>query len=107
MQNAKVGHIMYLKPIFHLATLFARRKAKTRIWQCDWLKLAGEKICREQVGSVTTFLSVPANKVAKWKIGLSDTSAYFYSVTESLLALLRGRLHEPGLLVQHFSQVAS
>ena len=58
-----------VKPIFHLATLFARREAKTRIRQRDWLKLAGEKIRREQVGSVPTFLSVRANKVAKWKIG--------------------------------------
>ena len=61
---------LLVKPIFHLATLFARREAKTRIWQRDWLKLAGEKIRREQVGSVPTFLSVRANKVAKWKIGL-------------------------------------
>ena len=58
-----------LKPIFHLATLFARREAKTRIRQRDWLKQAGEKIRREQVGSVPT-LSVRANKFAKWKIGL-------------------------------------
>ena len=57
------------KPIFHLATLFARREAKTRIRQRDWLKLAGEKIRREQVGSVPIFLSVRANKVTKWKIG--------------------------------------
>ena len=49
--------------------LFARREAKTRIRQRDWLKLAGEKIRREQAGSVPTFLSVCANKVAKWKIG--------------------------------------
>ena len=49
-----------LKPIFHLATLFAQREAKTRIRQRDWLKLAGEKIRREQVGSVSTFLSVRA-----------------------------------------------
>ena len=54
-----------IKPNFHLATLFARREAKTRIRQCDWLKLAGEKIRREQVGTVPTFLSVRANKVAK------------------------------------------
>ena len=54
-----------VKPIFHLATSFARREAKTRIRQRDWLKLAGEKIRREQVGSVPTFLSVRANKVAK------------------------------------------
>ena len=59
-----------VKPIFHLTTLFARREAKTRIRQRDWLKLAGEKIRREQVGSVPTFLSVRANRVAKWKIGL-------------------------------------
>ena len=42
-------------------TLFARREAKTRIWQRGWLKLAGEKIRREQVGSVPTFLSVRAS----------------------------------------------
>ena len=60
-----------LKPIFHLATLFARREAKTRIRQRDWLKLAGEKNRREQVESVPTFLSVRANKVAKWKIGFT------------------------------------
>ena len=61
--------IVSLKPIFHLATLFAQREAKTRIRQRDWLNLAGEKIRREQVGSVPTFLSARANKVAKWKIG--------------------------------------
>ena len=55
-----------VKPIFNLANLFARREAKTRIRQCDWLKLAGEKIRR---GTVPTFLSVRANKVTKWKIG--------------------------------------
>ena len=57
------------KPVFHFvrATLFAQRKAKTRIWHHDWLKLAGEKICHEQVGTVPTFLSVRVNKVAKWK----------------------------------------
>ena len=58
-----------VEPIFHLATLFAGREAKTRIRQRDWLKLAGEKIRREQVGTVPTFLSVHANKFAKWKIG--------------------------------------
>ena len=62
---------MCLKPIFHLATFFARREAKTRIRQHDWLKLAGEKIRREQVGSVPTFLSVRAKKFAKWKIGFT------------------------------------
>ena len=61
-----------LKPIFHLVTFFARREAKTRIGQRDWLlKLARENIRREQVGSVPTFLSVRANKFAKWKIGFS------------------------------------
>ena len=35
------------KPIFHLATLFARREMKTRIRQRDWLKLG--------VGSVLVF----------------------------------------------------
>ena len=59
-----------LKPVFHLATLFARCEAKTRIRHRDWLKLAGEKIRREQVGTVPTFLSVRANKFAKWKTAL-------------------------------------
>ena len=58
-----------IKPIFHLANLFARREAKTRIRQRGWLKFAGEKIRCEQVGSVPTFLSVRANKFGKWKIG--------------------------------------
>ena len=55
----------HLKPILHLATLFARCEAKTRIQQRDWLKLAGKKS-----GNCSTFLSVRANKFAKWKIGL-------------------------------------
>ena len=59
-----------LKPIFHFATLFARREVKTRIRHRDWSKLAGERIRREQVGAVPTFLSVRANRVAKWKTGL-------------------------------------
>ena len=46
-------------------------EAKTRIRQRDWLKLAGEKIRREQVGSVPTFLSVRANKFAWWKTGFT------------------------------------
>ena len=59
-----------LKPIFHLATLFARREAKKRIRQRDSLKLVSEKIHREQVGIVPIFFPVRANKFAKWKIGL-------------------------------------
>ena len=45
-----------IKPVFHLATLFARREVMTRIRHHDWSKLAGEKIRREQVGTVSTFL---------------------------------------------------
>ena len=56
-----------LKPVFHLATLFARREAKTKIRHRDWLKLAGEKIRSEQVGTVPTFLSVRANKSSSGK----------------------------------------
>ena len=63
MSRSVLSHI---KPVFHLATLFARREAKTRIRYRDWLKLAGKKIHREQVGTVPTFLSVRANKFAKW-----------------------------------------
>ena len=51
-------HRALFKPVFHLATLFARREAKTRNHHRDWLKLAGEKIRREQVRTVPTFLSV-------------------------------------------------
>ena len=58
------------KAIFYLANFFARREAKTRIQQRDWLTLVGEKTCREQVGTVPTFLPVHANKFAKWKTGL-------------------------------------
>ena len=66
-----------------MATLFARREAKTRIRQRDWLKLAGEKIRCEQVGSVPTFLSIRANKVAKWKIGFSCLDGKWTSITTS------------------------
>ena len=40
-------------------------QAKTRVRQLDWLKLAGDKIRREQVGTVPTFLSISGKKVAK------------------------------------------
>ena len=52
-----------INPVFHLATLFAGRKAKTRIRHRDWLKLAGEKIRRKQVGTVSTFLSEQSRQV--------------------------------------------
>ena len=61
---------MEIKPIFNLATCFVRHEAKTRVDQRDWLKLAREKIRREQVGSAPTFLSVRVNKFTKWKVGL-------------------------------------
>ena len=48
-----------IKPVFHLTTSFARRETKTKIWHRDWLKLTGEKIRPEQVGTVPT--------LAKWK----------------------------------------
>ena len=46
----------------------------TRTRHRDWLKLAGEKISREQVGTVPTFLSVRANKFAKWKTGFTRST---------------------------------
>ena len=58
------------KARFPLGEFVRATRAKTRIRQRDWLKLASEKICRKQVGSVPTFLSVRANKFAKWKTGL-------------------------------------
>ena len=77
-----------LKPVFHLANLFARRETKTRIRERDWLKLVGEKIRREQVGTVPTFFSVRANKFAKWKTGLKLTIlgriAYFINGVKSV-----------------------
>ena len=54
------------------------RDAKTKIRQRDWLKLVGEKIRREQVGTVPTFLSVRANKFAKWKIGFRGGGGVYY-----------------------------
>ena len=61
-----------VKPVFHSANFFARREAKTRIRQRDWLTLVGEKIRREKVGTVPTYFSVRANKFAKWKTGFSE-----------------------------------
>ena len=46
-----------------LVTFFARLEAETRFRHRDWLKLAGEKIRREQVRTVPTFLSIRANFV--------------------------------------------
>ena len=71
MQDA-VAYRASIKPVFHLANLFARREAKTRIRQRDWLTLVAEKIRREQVGTVPTFFSVRANKFAKLKTGLIE-----------------------------------
>ena len=71
-QNA-LQLVRYLKPVFHLATFFARREAETRIRQRDWLTLASEKIRREQVGTIPTFFSVRGNTFAKWKTGLRST----------------------------------
>ena len=84
--------LIRLKPIFHLATLFGRREAETRIRQRDWLKLAGEKIRREQAGSVPNFLSVCANKVAKWKIGFRQLERTFIRKTMWILATLNFKI---------------
>ena len=59
------GAVITVKPVFHLTTLFTRRENKNR--HRDWLKLTGEKIRREQVGTVPTFFSVRTNKFDKWK----------------------------------------
>ena len=81
-----------VKPVFHLANLFARREAKTRIRQRDWLTLVGEKIRREQVGTVPTFFSVRANKFAKWKTGLKvrgcSTNSYEGSILRYCYTLM-------------------
>ena len=70
---------MQLKPIFHLAALFAGREAKTRIRQRDWVTLVGEKIHCEQVGTVPTFFSVRTNQFAEWKTGLSEATKFVMS----------------------------
>ena len=72
-----------LKPIFHLATLFARCEAKTRVWHRDWFKSAGEEIRCEQVGTVPTFLSVCASKVAKWKTSFKGCPKNGYRLKSS------------------------
>ena len=64
------GAFSGFKPIFHLANLFARREAKTRIRQRDWLKLAGEKNRREQVGSVPTFFVCSREQIRLVENGL-------------------------------------
>ena len=64
--------------------MFARREAKTRIRERDWLKLASEKIRREQVGTVSAFLSVRANKFAKWKIGFTGNSLEYIRINISI-----------------------
>ena len=70
-----------LKPFFHLATLFARRKAKTRIWQRDWLKLVGAKFAVNK-WEAFLLLCVRVNKFAKWKIGLySDWNLVMQALT--------------------------
>ena len=72
--SENIGQRQECKAYFPLGDFVraTRSDAKTRIWQRDWLKLAGEKIRREEVGTVivSTYLSVRANKFAKWKIGL-------------------------------------
>ena len=77
----------WLKPIFHLATLFARPEAKTRMRQRDWLKLVSEKIRREQVGTVPIFF-VHANKFAMWKIGFTGLTFGLTFLLCSILTIL-------------------
>ena len=43
IHHQQLHHFTIIKPVFHLATLFARRETKTRIRHRDWLKLAGKK----------------------------------------------------------------
>ena len=95
-----------LKPNFHLATLFARRGAKTRIRQRDWLKLTGKKIRREQVGSVPTFLSVRENKFAKWKIGFFETivASFFQQGVRFILPTVKYE-HNTNFRITHCIQV--
>ena len=60
----------YVKPVFHVANLFARREAKTRIRQRNWLKLVGEKIRPEQVGTVPTFFFCSREQIRQVENGL-------------------------------------
>ena len=64
-----------VKPIFYLATLFARLEAKTRARQRHWLKLVSEKIRREQIGTVPTFFLFARTKSLTNKVGGQPQSA--------------------------------
>ena len=50
----------------------------------DFAKLAGEKIRREQVGTVPTFLSVRENKFAKWKTGLTFKMMFVLNIERNI-----------------------
>ena len=52
----------HFKPsYFPLGDFVRATRSENKYRQRDWLKFAGEKNCREQVGTVSTFLCVCAN----------------------------------------------
>ena len=77
-------NLIELKPVFHLATIVRATRSENKNAHRDWLKLSGEKIRREQVGTVPTFLSVHANKVAKWKTGINTAQVWQLIFTSDL-----------------------
>ena len=64
------ANLAMLKPIFHLATLSAQCEAKIRIRQRDSLTLVGEKIRREQAGTVNTFFFCSRKQIRQVENGL-------------------------------------
>ena len=103
---------MHVKPIFHLVTLFARREAKTRIRQRYWLKLAGEKIRREQVRTVPTFFVCSREQIRQVENGLNRNTytRFFFTQYAKLLSCmniiqyqLQSYLLSPAPAMDHFN----
>ena len=59
----------YVKPVFHLANLFARTEKKSNF--TGW-----RQTLTSSPANYISFLLVRANKFAKWKTGLNSSSAH-------------------------------
>ena len=63
-----------VKPIFHLATLFARTDKKVGTLPTCLRRIFSAANFNQSRCRILVFASRRANKVAKWKIGFKDTS---------------------------------
>ena len=52
-----------------------------------WRLCSREKIRREQVGTVSTFLSACTNKFAKWKTGFNELACLIYIISRVIISL--------------------